>query len=354
MFAFIDLLRGVAALLVFWFHLDLHILCGYPAEPVPPGSWTYWLVYGFLDLGRYGVALFFMISGFLIPSTLRAPNASLRSYAIHRFCRLYPAYWVAIAAWATAAWLSGDWQGLNARTAVANLTMAQKFLGVPDVIGAFWTLPIELLFYLTCALLFWMGRLAWSGLRLTGAALALCIGLAALGQATGLSLPLAPLFAFTLMFLGDAARQAIDRGRGGMKVLLATACVAGLLVWANLLGYEADEAWRFIRAYWLAMVTFFACLGLRGPIASSRAAATAGRFLADTSYSVYLLHAPVGMTSARMILEATGNPALAAGSGLALTLGAAVVVFRLVEAPAIRFGKRVSGRSAPGLAREGQ
>lgn len=354
MFVFVDMLRGLAALLVFWFHLDLHILCGYPGTPVPPDSLTYWLVYGFTDLGRYGVAIFFMISGFLIPSTLRGPKASLRTYALHRFFRLYPAYWVAIAAWAAvAAWLpSGDGQP-GARDALLNLTMLQKFLSVPDVIGAFWTLPIELLFYFACAFLFW-SRSAWSWLRLLGLSITTCLVLAGVGRVSATAMPLAPLFAFTLMFLADGARQALESGRGGGKVALAATAVAALLVPANLLGYEAQEAWRFITAYWMAMATFFACLLLRGAIASSRPVAAASRFLADISYSVYLLHAPLGMTTAQLVQQSTGSAALGAASGLALTVAAAWVVFTVVEAPAIRLGRRLSSRAATPARATGQ
>ena len=52
----------------------------------------------FLDLfnaGRFGVALFFLISGFVIPFSFKEPRPLLR-FALSRFFRLYPAYWLSL------------------------------------------------------------------------------------------------------------------------------------------------------------------------------------------------------------------------------------------------------------------
>src|SRR5258708_21855 len=73
LFHFVDLMRGLAALIVFYYHLsiiDTESLVNKPA-------WTWRFFYNDFSLGRYGVSLFFIVSGFLIPSTLRGPGANL-------------------------------------------------------------------------------------------------------------------------------------------------------------------------------------------------------------------------------------------------------------------------------------
>ena len=40
---------------------------------------------------------------------------------------------------------------------LANLTMLQQFAGIENVIGLYWTLQIELIFYGLCVLLFCAG-----------------------------------------------------------------------------------------------------------------------------------------------------------------------------------------------------
>ena len=56
---------------------------------------VYWVVEGF---GLWGVMLFFMLSGYLLADTFwRSEPADLRVYAIRRFFRIAPAYYVSLA-----------------------------------------------------------------------------------------------------------------------------------------------------------------------------------------------------------------------------------------------------------------
>ena len=54
----------------------------------------YWVIEGF---GLWGVMLFFMLSGYLLADTFwRDEPADLRVYAIRRFFRIAPAYYVCL------------------------------------------------------------------------------------------------------------------------------------------------------------------------------------------------------------------------------------------------------------------
>ena len=105
--------------------------------------------------GYLGVELFFIISGFVILMT--AYDRTVQSFVASRVARLYPAYWVAIL---ITFLLQQFWTGGRTPTlleALGNLTMAQNAYGFTDVQGAFWTLWVELRFYLLIGVLMAVG-----------------------------------------------------------------------------------------------------------------------------------------------------------------------------------------------------
>src|SRR3954447_22948773 len=82
---FLDAARGVAALLVVAAH----------------GAGVYFPAYlpwarANLELGRAGVVLFLLISGFIIPASLEQ-GGDLGKFCLRRFFRLFPAYWLCVA-----------------------------------------------------------------------------------------------------------------------------------------------------------------------------------------------------------------------------------------------------------------
>lgn len=139
----LDVLRGIAALSVVLFH--------YTGHAAKLGDFP------FFSAGKYGVSLFFCVSGFVIFWTLER-SKSLADFAFSRFTRLYPTYWTAILLW----WLvtvvifhEKFWP----LAYYVNLTMLQSFVGIPDLSEPFWTLGIELAFYFWMAVLFRAGWL---------------------------------------------------------------------------------------------------------------------------------------------------------------------------------------------------
>jgi peptidoglycan/LPS O-acetylase OafA/YrhL len=141
----LDVLRGCAALAVVVFHYSRH------------GS-RYFADYPFAFLyGRFGVQLFFVISGFVIYFTLER-SRTLLDFAFSRFSRLYPAYWAAIAIVFGHSVLALHKHPWWAGYAV-NATMLQEFMGFGNLDAVFWTLGVELVFYAVMALVFSLGLL---------------------------------------------------------------------------------------------------------------------------------------------------------------------------------------------------
>lgn len=141
----LDVLRGIAALCVVVFHYTRHGTRYYEDFPV-----DFWI-------GRYGVHLFFVISGFVIYYTLER-SRTVVDFVFARFSRLYPTYWMALLMIAVIGivvdshlpWVTGY---------LVNMTMLQRFINYPDVDDVYWTLAIELTFYVLIAVLFVTGQL---------------------------------------------------------------------------------------------------------------------------------------------------------------------------------------------------
>ncbi len=144
----LDALRGVAAMAVVIFHYTTRYdeLFGHKKQN-----------YLGFEYGYLGVNLFFIISGFVIFMTLTRIN-SLKEFAKRRALRLYPAYIVAVVITFMAVRvydLKG--RGVSLGEAIINLTMLQGHILIPHVDGAYWSLTVELTFYLIMGLVLFLG-----------------------------------------------------------------------------------------------------------------------------------------------------------------------------------------------------
>lgn len=142
----VDLLRGFACVAVVAFHyLHRGQAAGWISSHAPAA------IESVARYGYLGVHLFFIISGFVI--FMSAQGASVRSFAASRAARLYPALWIAAPVTATMAWAfqRAEFQ-VQISQLLVNLTMFPHWLKVDFVDGAYWTLAVELQFYLLIAL----------------------------------------------------------------------------------------------------------------------------------------------------------------------------------------------------------
>lgn len=122
------------------------------------------------DIAKYGylgVDLFFMISGFVILMT--ASSGSPKKFVISRVVRLYPAFWVCCTTTFLVILLLGN--GRYKATFfeyLANMTMFSGFIGVPSIDGAYWSLFVEMKFYLLVFLVLILGFIKYSEIILGG------------------------------------------------------------------------------------------------------------------------------------------------------------------------------------------
>ena len=142
-FSELDGLRGIAALAVVAYHFGYPAVQNYPRIAPEPYS---------IPLGELGVQLFFIISGYVILLSAIKSGSALK-FGISRFARLYPTYWLALAVAAAVYFLYGNpGRDITVAQTLVNATMMQRFMLVDNVDQVYWTLAIELQFYLLMGL----------------------------------------------------------------------------------------------------------------------------------------------------------------------------------------------------------
>ncbi|HEY5393503.1 MAG TPA: acyltransferase [Hanamia sp.] len=98
--------------------------------------------YGFL-----GFHFFFLISGFVI--LMSANNKTAKEFVISRFVRLYPAYWFCCSlTFFITFFLGKSLFKVNFLQWLFNLTMFNGFFHTPYIDGVYWTLFVEMKFYI--------------------------------------------------------------------------------------------------------------------------------------------------------------------------------------------------------------
>ncbi len=336
-YEFLDAVRGIAALLVAVQHGSemLGLPLGRPGTPLDqPGTP--------LNLGEVGVVAFFLVSGFIIPRSLER-HGSLRVFWLGRAFRLYPAYWLSLATAlvlvAVGRYVSPfgalphPWLGV-----LANAAMVQSLFGLPQGLGVYWTLSLELVFYFLCSLLFVAGLARRSTLCLWAAiAVELLAVLAA--AAMHRSLPAGLLGLLVSAFFGTVALRALEDAGARRTLWLAAAPLAFVLALGLYLRFgrypvaHAVQAppWLVVVASWITgYALFFTCFALRG-----RQFPRLLLWLGRISYSLYLCHVLVFLA-----MPPERSPWLTLVVNLLVTVMVADLSYRLVERPALRPQRR--------------
>ncbi len=345
---YLDAMRGIAALAVIFAHTTAQLMSnGGLHHPIENEIAKFTLVY--FDAGKVAVILFFAISGFVIPFSLfKETKAPLQSFAVTRFFRLYPVYWLSIFVWVAFSYFSLG-AGTPTREILVNLTMLQQFVGVKNVIELFWTLQIELVFYFVCAALFAAGllttarQIAWASIL----SLACAFVLAAARGFLDTKLPVALPLALAIMFWGFLWRRATVDCAPDARAWVArlTPLIFLAITPIAVMAYSADHGfhetwWRYANSYLLAL-TLFILFTTRIKIYAPSAL-----FLGRISYSVYLF-GPLGQELAMKahVFLPQGAPALlTVALAMVFTLAIAATTYRLVEKPAIAMGKSLRRR----------
>lgn len=150
----VDHLRGIAALLVIFYHgtqlIGADIAHQSAFVAATDYGYTDWNVFkSLISEGRFGVALFMTLSGFIFTTGLYKKHMDVKGFFRNRFVRIYPLYIFLILLTITLYASPNPLQSLILNILpFANVNGAQFTTGVLATSAMFWTITVETQFYL--------------------------------------------------------------------------------------------------------------------------------------------------------------------------------------------------------------
>jgi len=343
---YIDSLRGISAVLVVVTHLTENLNTrGLLGQQIYKAF--LFIISDVVNIGKLGVTIFFIISGFVIPFSLIKPAShNIKIFGISRFFRLYPAYWMSIILYiAVSAYHNVP---VDKLTLMANFTMLQKFFLIPDVIGVFWTLQIELIFYFLCVAIFYCNKLSdikfIYKLSIFLLVFALLLGAARfiVEKKLPVSLPLALFSMFWgflwKLYLIDKSQMAKVFAMKLLGLFIVLMPIISLLAYNKNYGF--NETWhKYTLTYYgayFAMIFFSKYVPLQNRIFV---------FCGTISYSLYLTH-PVIISllitpKILGILTPHLNASLIIVLFMTCSITFATTSYYLIEKPAIKVGRKL-------------
>lgn len=329
--------------------------------------------------GNVAVALFMVLSGFVISHLILTRREPYYPYLARRFLRLFPAYFcclllglittfLASPVLSALPWSSNEWVMHQAQLAITHreyaighfITHLSMLHGLvpsfvlPDSTGALlgvgWSISTEWQFYIVAPLAIALTRTI-VGWRVLATTVVICLlAFTKIGIAQPLRNEMAAMLGFhtQYFFIGgvsywvwmrigswlDGLRR--DDTCGFVSVAGVAAAILmfldrGLALWCLLFACMAQ-----LRA---------APDSFEAKVVSAVGLSRFSFYLGKISYSLYLVHWPIGILTLRLLFPFLSLPyAIIAGlyiiSASALSIVAAHLLYRFVEAPAIRWGKK--------------
>jgi peptidoglycan/LPS O-acetylase OafA/YrhL len=311
-----------------------------------------------LDFGRYGVQIFFVLSGFVIAHSVQGGDYSpayLGRFIARRFVRLDLPLWSIIALEIFLLWLSGQVMSAYERPlpspgqTLANMFYVQVFTGHEHIIDVFWSLCYEVQFYLVFvsvlvalrALESWTQCPKW----ISPALIALSFAVSLLIYVGVVPSPHAGLFVdrWWQFALGVVTYYSYLRG---LADYAKPVLIANVVVIAVAVGF-ADGEYRVISLVVSAMTSALIVLMPRLPAVDQWLSSASLQFFGRISYSLYLIHLSIGWRVVVVLRELSGDAyswplaVIAFAVGIGASVVAAWVLWYLVERPAITVARQI-------------
>jgi len=350
-FAFIDGLRGIAALWVVCMHFHTLIL--------ERSTSTFSSLFdGVLKQGHIGVNVFFLLSGFVIAYSIRNQIISgkfICKFFIRRSLRLDPPYWLTLIILTGIIMLGpvifnkGHEYVPSVGDFFLNAIYLQNFVGVSNILPVAWTLCLEIQFYLFLVFLLWVVQyfnlyfkrevFNYSSKSISVLlGLIFCISLLQashiLPSITGLFLPFWYNF-----FIGCLLCWVLLKSIPDAQIFLAFGMMSLFAM------FESNHD---------ILVTLILSAGMYFCIKAGKLhtslSSSVFQFLGKISYSLYLVHWPLGMKLITLFAFILGSqineiPAivlLVLSTGICI--GVSEIFYRCVECPFLKISRQTEGK----------
>jgi len=300
-FAFADGLRGIAALWVVMFHLSE----GHHIDQLTACFSKFFNIILFSS-GGLGVAIFFVLSGYVMAHTTYRYQIDLpfaTNFTLRRLARLSPPYYFAILIALAFLMLKSvvteadvDFPSLSGF--LIYLIYAQDFFKVPQINSVFWTLGIEVQFYLAFAMMMLFSNWLAKRFMLENARFYIIGMIALLSLLWTFGFVLSPIWqggfiGFWYSFMvGVTVSYAVSSNEKSYIVLALLNII--LVAIAGVIALDA----------FILMVVFTSAILLYAGLYGKMSTWLNWRWLQSLgliSYSLYLLHAPVTGATANLI-----------------------------------------------------
>ncbi len=379
----LDGLRAIAALAVFGVHFNQMVGLDAKLGPFDLGRW--------LANGNSGVALFFVLSGFLLSMPFwrevhgSGPPVDVRNYFVRRLARILPAYYLCLFGLLAILLARGDAPSINNVLAHIVFLYNLNDSHILSLNAPFWTLAVEMQFYLLLPFLMLpLRRLSLRAALISVASLAVGSYLANFGLLsfllardqwpiessliwpfslyisgpTSFVLTYSTLAHLTYFLIGIATALLFAGSASGRRIrsprafrsradwVFCACAVAVLLILSTplddiLQAPHGHYNWPFVPLLLAAMIL----MTPHSAIARSILEAAPLRRLGLISYGFYIFHYPVQKLFARLLGLADLSLGqfwwLFAALSLAGSMAVAALSFRLLERPVMRL---TSGR----------
>lgn len=322
--------------MVFWQHLT-HVYPGFLTLSLftldGPGA--------FQELGNRGVTIFFVISGFILPYAMHRAGYVISDYGrfwLRRIIRLEPPYLISVALCIALggmfAALGGQPFHTSSLQVGLHLGYLNPFFHLRFLNPNYWTLVLEFQYYIIIGLLFPLVAHRSAAVRFAGIALPVILALAA----------------------------PIDHYALNSRFITGSICffLIGIVVFQYRAGLISHR-WLWLYLGGLIVFNWLLQSWISGIFAAGVGLVIAycnfnlGRvmtFLGAISYSLYLVHTPVGVGLIRLSRQwnlSSGERVMVFYVAVAASLGAALALWRWVEIPAMALAAHIRYRSRPAV-----
>jgi peptidoglycan/LPS O-acetylase OafA/YrhL len=295
---------------------------------------------GVLSPGVFGVVLFFIVSGFVIPFSVKG-RFDVRKFALRRFFRIYPLVIVTFSLLAIIGYAINIPGLEQVRTAsfrdwVANLLLVQDYVNAVPLWGVTWTLSLEVAWYILFAFpLLFLGKRFDEFLSIAAPAGMIMLGIISIFLDH--RLPLGRVGMIYAAILGcrvyrnsthevTLKRLLIDAGVFIMAMTVCNVISFGYFKHPNITMNQSVYPWI------TAPILFLLFRNVRGVRQSKIVNSSIIGSLGAISFSTYLLH-----SFAIFLAVAYAPSEFSLVVSIVLTLAG----YRLVELPGQELGKRI-------------
>ncbi|TGB68472.1 hypothetical protein CQB02_04495 [Escherichia coli] len=290
--------------------------------------------------GAFGVALFFLVSGFVIPlslTKLTTQRYGILAFIVSRVLRIWPVYIIGFTISLLFRWLSFHGSELrdtyNIHDVIYHLTLFRDWIGGMPLDGVGWTLEIEIKFYLLSAVF------AYATVKGKQYLTVVAIIGALTGYYYGVQIPIYFIFPHSILY---CFQFILFMTIGTNLYLLYAGTIskkkAIMWIWLSLASFIYICPSDAKLGYLIAFLVFVSCYigrdNFTGSIVTS--------FFAKISYPMYVVHALFGYVTMWYMINVGLNEYIALLIQITLTISLSYFIHLYIEIPSQNYGKIAS------------